>query len=71
MTKADERREALIAKIHRMQQRGLNAERQIKALSAMMRNQQNQRLRTLSNKRFGKRKAREFKKTKGYLSFSH
>ena len=64
-----ELKDALIAKIHRLQRRGENADRQIAELERMMMSQQNRLLRTLSNKRFGRRKARGFRKRGGELAF--
>ncbi len=57
-------------KIARKQRRGEEVpEALIDALAQALNGAQNRLLRQLSNQRFGKRKAREFKKTKGYLSF--
>ena len=65
----DELRQALVAKIHRLQQQGKNADRQITELALMMMGQQKRLLRTLSNRRFGKRKARALRKKSGELVF--
>jgi hypothetical protein len=66
----EELKAALIAKIHRLQQRGENADGQIKALMELMTAAQNRHLRVMSNKRFGKRRAKELRKQNGgHLAF--
>ena len=62
-------RDALIKKIHRLQRRGENADRQIAELARMMKAEQNQRLRILSNRRFGRKRARQLRKTHGDFAF--
>lgn len=65
----DEQRAALLAKIHRLQQAGQCADKQIAELVMLMTGEQNRMLRQLSNKRFGKRRARALKKKGGEFAF--
>lgn len=65
----DEQRAALMAKIHRLQQAGQCADKQIAQLVTLMTGEQNRMLRQLSNKRFGKRHARALKKKSGEFAF--
>lgn len=71
MATIEEQRDTLIAKIHRMQKRGENVDGQIRALAVLLTGAQNRHLRTMSNKRFGRKKARDLRKAgAGFLAFS-
>lgn len=65
----EELKAALLAKIHRLQKQGKNADGQINALTNLMRAEQERLLRTKSNERFGRKKARQFRKRGGEFAF--
>lgn len=69
-TNREELKMALLAKIHRLQRQGKNADGQINELAAMMTAEQNRLLRTKSNDRFGRKKARQLRKQGGELAFT-
>lgn len=59
----------LLAKIIRLQQQGKSADEQIRQLTAMMANEQRQLLRSASDKRFGRKIARQLRKKGGEYAF--
>lgn len=65
----EELKAALIAKIQRLREKGKDASGQILALTRMMAVEQDRLLRTKSNQRFGRLKARELRKAGGEFAF--